>query len=87
MGGRKDQYAMKIAMAIVNVARRRAGSRSALASKSGVDRGQLARVETGGVGLSWSAITMLARAVGMTPSALIAEAEALAAFLASQVSP
>lgn len=85
MGGRKDAYAQKLASAIVTVARLKAGSRQKLAQASGVDRGQLQRVESApdGAGLSWTAITMLARAVGMKPSALIAAAEDLAVLRAA----
>jgi transcriptional regulator with XRE-family HTH domain len=80
MGGRKDQYATAIAAAMVLIARRRAGSLAKLARESGVDRAQMWRVEKARreAGLSWPGIVRIARAVGMTPSALLAEAESLA---------
>jgi hypothetical protein len=85
-GTHKNEFSEKLAAAIVIAARRHVGgSRAELSRRSGVDRAQMARVENVGgshAGLSWASICLLAQAVGLTPSALISEAEDIAVLRA-----
>lgn len=78
----RDAYACALAATLVIVAKHRAGSLARLAKLSGIDRGQLHRVKSGKQGgLSWQSIVLIARAVGMLPSQLLAEAESYATAL------